>query len=70
MEQDEVVDDADLQHSTISYRPGLLNGLTRPLDIQTLISSLPPRTSTDKLINRFFEMYNPAIPVQCEYPET
>ena len=57
---------ANSQHPASAHRPSLLKGLTKPPDIQTLVASLPPRASTDKLVDRFFEIYNPAIPAQCK----
>lgn len=54
-------------HSPKSHRPSLLNGLTSPPDRATVLASLPTRELADKLVVRFFESYNPAMPAQREY---
>lgn len=51
---------------TRGHRPGLLAGLTQPPDRSTILASLPSREAADKLLIRFFESYNPAIPARCE----
>ncbi|KAE8452752.1 hypothetical protein EG329_013024 [Mollisiaceae sp. DMI_Dod_QoI] len=50
--------------ATRPHRPGLFSGLTQPLDRATILASLPTREAADKLILRFFDSYNPAIPAR------
>jgi hypothetical protein len=52
---------------TKAHRPSLLAGLTQPPDRSTIVASLPSRSAADKLIARFFDSYNPAIPARCEF---
>lgn len=52
--------------TTKPHRPGFFSGLTRPPDRATLLASLPAREAADKLMVRFFEYYNPAIPARCK----
>ena len=51
-----------------AHRPGLLSGLTQPPDRSTILASLPSKDAADKLVIRFFNSYNPAIPARCKYP--
>ncbi|THV45841.1 hypothetical protein BGAL_0445g00040 [Botrytis galanthina] len=65
--KDAWIDDHDqfetsLPPATTSYRPSLLGSLTEPPDRATILASLPSRKEADKLIERFFESYNPFIP--------
>jgi hypothetical protein len=48
------------------YRPTLLSGLAQPPDRATILDSLPSREAADKLVARFFDSYNPAIPAPCK----
>jgi len=48
------------------YRPSFLTGLTPPPDRDTLMTSLPSKDAADKLLNRFFDSYNPALPAKCK----
>ncbi|TGO37703.1 hypothetical protein BHYA_0091g00370 [Botrytis hyacinthi] len=54
--------ETSLPPATSSYRPSLLGSLTEPPDRATVLASLPSRKEGDKLIERFFEGYNPSIP--------
>ncbi|KUJ18078.1 uncharacterized protein LY89DRAFT_781173 [Mollisia scopiformis] len=47
---------------TKPHRPGLFSGLTQPPDRATILATLPIREAADKLVVRFFDYYNPAIP--------
>lgn len=69
--KDAWIDDHDqfetsLPPATTSYRPSLLGSLTEPPDRATILASLPSRKEADKLIERFFESYNPSIPACCK----
>ncbi|KAF8854134.1 hypothetical protein BDZ45DRAFT_48299 [Acephala macrosclerotiorum] len=46
------------------HRPGLFSGLTQPPDRATILASLPTKEAADKLVLRFFDHYNPAIPAR------
>ncbi|KAH8808043.1 fungal-specific transcription factor domain-containing protein [Xylogone sp. PMI_703] len=46
------------------HRPSMLTGLTTPPDRVTIMSSLPSREATDKLVERFFKDNNPCIPTK------
>jgi hypothetical protein len=64
-------DQAEFLNGTITsipkpHRPSLLNGLASPPDRETVLSSLPAKDVADKLINRFFDHYNPCIPAKCK----
>jgi hypothetical protein len=48
------------------HRPGLLSGLTQPPERSVIMASIPSREEADKLVSRFFDSYNPAIPARCE----
>lgn len=48
-----------------AHRPGLLSGLTPPPDRSTILESLPSKSAADKLLGRFFDSYNPAMPARC-----
>jgi hypothetical protein len=52
---------------TKDHRPSLLSGLTQPPDRSAIVASLPSREEADKLVTRFFQSYNPAIPARCEF---
>jgi hypothetical protein len=52
---------------TKDHRPSLLAGLTQPPDRSTIFASLPSREACDKLVARFFDSYNPAIPARCKF---
>ena len=73
--EDVCVDDYDqfetsLPPATTSYRPSLLDGLTKSPSHAELLASLPSRKDADRLIERFFESYNPSIPACCKLPLT
>jgi hypothetical protein len=48
------------------HRPSLLSGLTAPPDRATIMESLPDTTAAYKLIERFFDAYNPSLPARCK----
>ncbi|KAF7925206.1 hypothetical protein BELL_0270g00050 [Botrytis elliptica] len=54
--------ETSLPPATASYRPSLSGSLTEPPDRASILASLPSRKEADKLIERFFESYNPSIP--------
>lgn len=58
--------ETSLPPATTSHRPSLLNGLGEPPDRATILASLPTRKQADKLIERFFQSYNPSIPACCK----
>ncbi|KAF7922474.1 uncharacterized protein EAE98_008000 [Botrytis deweyae] len=54
--------ETSLPPATASYRPSLSGSLTEPPDRASILASLPSRKEAYKLIERFFESYNPSIP--------
>lgn len=67
-ENDQIeLSNAIISHSPKPHRPSLLSGLTPPPDRATIIASLPSRDQADRLVVRFFESYNPAMPAKSKF---
>lgn len=48
----------------VNHRPGLMEGLTPSPSIAEIVSSLPAKTGTDKLVARLYDSYNPGVPTK------
>ncbi|PMD57147.1 uncharacterized protein K444DRAFT_535235 [Hyaloscypha bicolor E] len=64
----QVQDDQDDLLSQVAFStgtangPGLLCGVVKPVGLEELLATIPPKCTTDKLIERFFDKKNSPIP--------
>jgi len=66
-DQDDLISQAAFSTNVVSG-PGLLCGTVKPVGIEELLATIPPKSAADKLIALFFDKDHSPIPIFREFP--
>jgi hypothetical protein len=67
-DQDDLLAQASFSTDTVNG-PGILCGVVRPVGIDELLATIPPKCSTDKLVKLFFDERESPIPTFRWFPD-